>query len=559
MSSQVVTCPACRKALRSDKPLPPKATLRCPECRAAFTAPDPASPRSAVPWLIGVAAAALLGGAGITAAFLLSGGRGQPQPEAKDDDAAKKRLDEEAAKLAKARKELEAEKAKMGAAKVLEKAEAALKAKKWSEAEKLFDEVLGLSANDPAAIKGLVEARTGKALEAEGAKAEGKREADKEKLLADALGAMKEKKFDRAVPLLESARSIAPADRAVLDALAEAKAGLDADEGAKARAAAYAKHLAAGKLAADGNRFADAAREFGAALALVADSPEAKEGLKAAEAKLGGEMDLKKRQAQMDQLVERARAAQGRTLFKEAVDTMQLAVKLMPEDGQAKRLLGIYEASLKNAKTSNGKLVSKAKAHITAGQLEDAVSVAGEAVRAWAEDEAAKKTLKQAEDMLATSKKNNAAYVDALNRGTLAMAAGLYADAVRAFTEAQTLNPANIDIGIQLRNARIALDRQLRNRVEYERLVRLGTQALARQAWSEATKQFTAAQRLIPGDLAADEGLLRARYGKAMADGQRALSLKKKADATAAFQAALDLKPGDFQARQGLRQAEKLR
>jgi tetratricopeptide (TPR) repeat protein len=95
--------------------------------------------------------------------------------------------------------------------------------------------------------------------------------------------------------------------------------------------------------------------------------------------------------------------------------------------------------------------------------------------------------------------------------------------------------------------------------VEYERLVRLGTLALGRSAWAEAIRLFGEAERLIPEDLAAREGINRARYGEAMQVGQQALTARKKAEAIAAFERALSIRPGDVLAQRGLLQARMLR
>ncbi|MBY0231039.1 MAG: hypothetical protein K2W96_17270, partial [Gemmataceae bacterium] len=482
-----------------------------------------------------------------------------PDKKAEDDDEARKKLDEREKHLAEKAKALEDEKAKLAAGKLLDRAEAAMKAGKHAEAEKLFDEARKLDPADTKAVAGLVKARTALELVAKSAEADDKREAEKAKLLAEGLSASKEKKYAQAVTSLEAARAIAPADKAVLDALAEARAGLDADEAQKKALAEYGKVLASAKLALDGNRFSDAARDFAAALVLVPDSAEAKDGLKAAEGKLAGLADAEKRRKEADRLIDQARAAQGRMAFKEAVAALQLALKLLPEDKEAARLLKVSEGALERARKESAALVTKGKAALANLRYDEAVRFAGDAAKAWPEDNAARLLLKEAERQQEAARTAAMAYVRSYNEGTFAMAAGRYGDAVVAFTEALRLNPLNVDIARDLRNARIALERDVRNKAEYERLVRAGTLALSRKMWAEAKKAFGDAIKLLPGDLAAKEGLSRARYGKAMQEGNRALMLKRKAEALSAFEAALAELPGDAAALEGQRRAKAVR
>src|SRR5262245_44830124 len=109
MTNSLIHCPACKKLLRSDRPVPVGATLRCPECRAGFSAPPPL-PDSAPARLFGplfftgVAVAVILGGSVITAAVLMTTPR--PQPATGDKGEAERRLAEEQKKLDDARKDV---------------------------------------------------------------------------------------------------------------------------------------------------------------------------------------------------------------------------------------------------------------------------------------------------------------------------------------------------------------------------------------------------------------------------------------------------------------------
>src|SRR5262245_22854481 len=131
MSNSLIHCPACKKLLRSDRPVPVGATLRCPECRAGFSAPPPLpdSPPGRVfgpLFFTGVAVAMILGGSVITAALLLTGPREKPLKADKDERA--RLLLEEQKKLEDARKELEDGKKRLDLAGLVADGKAALAA-----------------------------------------------------------------------------------------------------------------------------------------------------------------------------------------------------------------------------------------------------------------------------------------------------------------------------------------------------------------------------------------------------------------------------------------------
>ncbi len=565
MATQIITCPSCSRSLRSDRPLSPGASLRCPECRNSFTAPAPASveeePRRSafgpVFWATSVASL-ILGGAIVTAAIMLSGPRNpQPAPPSADDSAAKRELEEKQKKLDDDRKAFAAEKNKAAAADLVKSAKKALDDGKLAEAEKLFDDALKLVPGLPDAEKGLVDVRVEIKLKASGEIDAGKKEAERERLVADGKAALLEKKYSQAITLLEAARTLTPTSREVLDALAEANAGLKNDESEKKKLADYNERLGAAKLAFAGGRFGDAAREFAAAK-LILDTPEAAAGLKQAEGKMAGDADLAKKQKQLEALLDDARAAKNKMLYQDALDTLDKALRLAPGDRDATRLQRDVSAALKEVKSANAKRLAQAKAALEEGRFDDAARLAGEAARAWPEDKQAPKLQRQAEEAGETFKTNQVRYLAAIQSAELAMAAGRYADAVIGYNEALKYNALNADIQRALRNAVIARDRDIRNKTEYERQLLIGRRALASGAWADARAAFLAAAKLLPDDLAAKEGLSQARYGKAMQDGNRAYTQKKRADAIAAFQAALTEKPGDLKATQALELAKRL-
>jgi tetratricopeptide (TPR) repeat protein len=558
--SLTITCPSCSQSLRSDRPITPGMPLRCPQCQSSFMAQEvkPEGSRQLGPmfWAVSVGAL-ILGGAIVTAAVMLSG-RGTPPPTPSDDAEARKKLEEEQNKLEADRKAFAAEKARAAAADLVRSARKAVEDGKLEEAEKLFDEALKLAPGTAEAERGLLDVRVALRLRAQSDTEAGKREAERSKLVDEGKAALLDKKYAQAASLLKAALAIAPTDRAALTALAEAEAALKADEDEKRKLKEYTDRLAAAKLAFDGGRFADAAREYAAAKLLM-DTPEARAGLRQAEGRMAGDADLARKQKQLEALLEEARASKARLMFQSALDTLDRAVRLAPDDRDVARMRRDVAAALADVKAANAKRLAAAKAALEEGRFDDAIRQAGDAARAWPEDRQAPKLLKQAEDASETYRSNQVRYLAAIQSAELAMASARFADAVVAYNEALKYNPLNADIQRALRNAILARDRDIRNKAEYERQLRLGNRALAAGNWAEARVAFQAAAKLLPDDLAAKEGLRAVRYGKAMEDGNRALTLKSRAAALAAFQAALEERPGDLKARQGLELAKKLK
>ncbi len=120
MSNPTVTCPHCQTLLRSDRPLSVGMNSHCPDCKNNFIAPanngslqlpGPAAARMIGPaFFIAVAVSLVLGGAIVTAAFILTSRR--PPAEVTQTDRTedeRKRLEEERQKLADARAQRERE------------------------------------------------------------------------------------------------------------------------------------------------------------------------------------------------------------------------------------------------------------------------------------------------------------------------------------------------------------------------------------------------------------------------------------------------------------------
>jgi len=535
----------------------------CPRCGAILIVPSPNTPSRMR--LFGPAFFLASGGAVlfvavlITAVLLLVAQRertplAEPTPRPLDE-----RLTQERQELEALRQQMEQTKRDLERNKWLSRAQAAQTAGKLDDAEAAYQEVLKLAPSDTEALAGLAEIKVRRQLADKQNESDKQRQQHRDRLLADARTASIKKQSAEAVRLLEEAQRLAPSDEAIRAALAEARTALEADTAQKKMLADYHARVAAGKNALEAGRFAEAAREFTAALLLLPDGAEAKEGQRAAEAKLAAAADRDKADQAVRDLVNAAKADLAATRYNQAIAQLEQALRLVPGDREVTRLLANAKAERDKVKLANARKLAAANNAASNHQTEEALRLAQEAARAWAEDQAAQRLVRRLESLLDGARLAADAYQRAVTAGTLAMADRRFADAVAAYSEALRLNPGSVEVAAQLRNARIAAENLARARGEYERLVRLGTLALGRNAWTEAIKYYSEAEKLIPEDLAAREGINRARYGEAMQQGQQALAARNKAEAIAAFERALSIRPGDVLAQRGLLQARMLR
>jgi tetratricopeptide (TPR) repeat protein len=562
--SQTVTCPHCRTLLRSQKPIPAGVTLHCPDCHEPFLAPAviPALPTGpkliGPPFLIAVTVSLLLGASIIIAALLITARRPVEvvQEPRSDSEGALARQQKE---LADAEKRLEEKSRAMERnlehARLLDRAEAALEKGKYVDAKKFFTQALELKPDDGKARAGLVQVEVALASAARTEKDEKKLKAEIDQLLADAKKALEDRKFAVAMQRLEAARGVAPTNKAVLDLLAEAQTALDADRNEKKKLVDFRTHMDAGKAALKAERYPDAVKEYMAALRLMPDDLEAQNGQKQAEAKIAALADKEKRQNAFAALMDRARVALGAKRFNEAIQNLEAALRLIPDDRDAVRDLRDAKAALTKAKKANASLLARADEALKVGRATEARDLCDEAVKNWAEDSKAEKALQTVQRLLdnaKTAQANVQATLAArLQAAQLLYTNGNYAGALTAYQLLAQQYPSDLVVLRWLRKVERA--------VAVDKLLRAGDASMRTLAYGDAIAYYRRALRLDRDNVDAVAGLAKARYNKAMADGRLAMLQRRKNDAIAAYTAALDANPGDVAASNYLRQARAMR
>lgn len=192
--------------------------------------------------------------------------------------------------------------------------QAALRVKRFPDAIRAFGDALKVAPNDGAALAGL-------------------REASYSQNMTEGDAALRAKRFADAVREFQAALNDVPDDRNAMAGLKQAQAGLDAQQDRKED---YDKHMRAGANAMQQRRFADAIREFENALREVPNDPNAMVALKQARA---AQADNANREAEFNKRMRAGQQLMNNKKFADAAREFEAALQLMPNDREAQAAL----------------------------------------------------------------------------------------------------------------------------------------------------------------------------------------------------------------------------
>lgn len=567
MSAYRVACPSCRVVLKSAKPLPVDLRVQCPQCGNHFQVPGgtngtqpqevedhftealpqeeetpivrPTGERKLL--ILALAGAILIAGAGISAAIYFTSDRNQPAaPESspKKDGGDKLVVD----------KELEQKKQKDFLRLMLQGQED-LSKQRNAEAQKSFEEALALFPDDADAKKKLSEAR-------DSSRTAGDDDKRFASLMKRGREAMDAKKFTVAVVAFDGALLVKPDDETAKRSLSEAEEAIAADAAERKKIEDYRGYLAAGRAAMQTERFADAVREYGAALRLIPDDPAAREGLQMAERARDNTVNLQTGRADVTRLMEQGKAALRDRKYDTAIRNFEDAAKLVPSDRDVRLALDDARRKRDEAKRGFDQAMSQGDLARANQRWEEALRLYLDAERMYPENDAAARARLTLQKGLDDAQAARFAYIRFMNEGTLAMVDRRYIDAVRAFGEALRLFPNDVDAAAKLQDAKVKLDLEIRKRADFDKLMQTGTTALSQRKYDQAVRAFTDALRLYPDSDDANAGLHKASYALHMNDGNNALNARRFPDAIKAFEDALKDTPGDDKASTGLKKAK---
>ncbi|HZZ77661.1 MAG TPA: hypothetical protein VFE62_04025 [Gemmataceae bacterium] len=228
----------------------------------------------------------------------------------------------------------------------------------------------------------------------------------------------------------------------------------------------------------------------------------------------------------------------------------------------SKKLLADYQAAMKAGEKS---LVGK--------DYKAALASFQDALKLMPNDTKASQYAKQAQLGLDTLAKSAAGFKLAMDAGEKAMTQKKFDVAVKAFSDAIKLDPANVDARSQLKQAQQAFA-QVQAEINYQKAITAGANAMSLKRYQDAVTSFGNALKYMPNDQKATQQLAQARqllqdsmktkktpppppvdpnkgFNDAMKRGADAEKDMKYADAVKAFTEAIKLQPKNTDAHAG--------
>jgi tetratricopeptide (TPR) repeat protein len=441
-----------------------------------------------------------------------------------------------------------------------------------------------------------------------------KRDEHVKKLLADGQKALDARQYDAAVKAFKEASQVAPGDVAALTALGKAEQARDEFNARNAHKAEEDKQAAFRKLRDSGKSHL-AARQYDAAVAdlkqalalnptdadtsaALRDAEKARQDTKQAADAAAKKREQEERAAKARDLVAAARKAVEARDYNTADKHLADAGKLAPEDpavtkalqdlAQARKAAAADDAKLKQRKADHDLAMDAGQKALKAKNYEGAVNSFTEALRLVPGDPAATAQLENAKKLRAeeAEAKKREEFNRLMGQAQASVAAKKYDDAVKLYTEALKLQPADAAAAKGLKDAQQAIAdiaradaEKKKHLADYQQAIQHGKTALAAKKYDEAIKAFADAGKLMPGDKDAAALLKEAENAKAAADAearkkqeeakrreefnrlitqaQAATTARNHADAVKFYTEALKLQPGDAQAVKGLKDAQQ--
>ncbi|MBI1829964.1 MAG: tetratricopeptide repeat protein [Planctomycetes bacterium] len=397
---------------------------------------------------------------------------------------------------------------------------------------------------------------------------------DVQKTLTAGRAALAAKDFAKAKKLFEDAKAINPSDAEVLRALrdvAQAEASALAEAAAqKQRAAQFQTALSAGRDALNAKKYSEALKSLSTAATLMPGNKEAQDLFRRAQAEAKQAADAaaadKTRLANYQSAMSLGQKALQAKQFGDAIKSFQQALDLMPNDADAQRLMKLARDSQAAAARSAEdfqKAMVNGQAAMAKGNFADAIKAFTAAKNLNPMDAAAQKLLAQAQKALADANQaalNMANYQKAMTAGQTAMTAKNYGLAVASFKDALRWSPNDQRAQTQLQNAERALADSQKTKPDPAKAF---TDAMARGAaaekdkrYSDALKAYQEAVKLRPNDANAQAGLKQNQYAVHLVQGQQYLDNAMWMSAQTEFEAALRLFPNADQAKKLLQKAK---
>jgi tetratricopeptide (TPR) repeat protein len=371
-------------------------------------------------------------------------------------------------------------------------------------------------------------------------------------LLKQGQAALDGNQFTAAADFFKLALEKSPTNDEAAQKLVEAQSRLQQAVADKKALEDFDNHILAGKAALKAGRPADALRDFTAANKILPKDPLPPELIKEAETQLVQVKNPDDRKKQYENLLDQASRFQKLKKLDEAEDSYRQALKLYPNDPVALRGLESTQKSLKLARADVTKLLKQANNSLSAGQLADAIGFLRNAEALMPTHPDVVRALRA----IALIQQNQIAYFQAIQQANTAMALRRYGDALIAYSAALAIVPNDPLATVGAIDAQRGLQIQNVRQIEYDALVNQGVALLKAQRYAEAARTLESALRLVRPPAIVDPQIQSLTlYADAMAQGLAALHARQFPLAAQMFQRALVALPGDLAAQSGLQKA----
>jgi len=328
---------------------------------------------------------------------------------------------------------------------------------RFDEAVKSYQGALQLFPDDVEAAKGLSNFRTALEERARAKKDQEKRQTEFTRLMDQGKEAMKSQQLAAAARAFDDALRLIPDNAAAAKAFHEASDAVLAQQTAKKKIADYESHMTAARAAMVSQRYAEARNEFLAALQNKPEDPAALEGHKQAEKRLNELQEETRRQTDFNRLMDQGDRALRNRRYEEAERVYNKAVALLPRNLDARNGLREAQKGLEKIKQDFNRLMQQGELAMQALHFGDAVRAFSQAIKLFPDSEAAinkLQTAQKAQDDLGNAQ---ASYNRLMLQAGAAMRLGRYTDAALAYSAALRLVPGDLDALVGLRSARAGM------------------------------------------------------------------------------------------------------
>jgi tetratricopeptide (TPR) repeat protein len=466
--------------------------------------------------------------------------------------------------------------------KLLSEGQVALDSKRYTDAIQKFTEAQKVLPGDKASESLLRDAQAARKAAEDAVATAAKQRADDLKKAADLQQALSQgraalagKDLAAARKWLAQAKALGPNNPEVLKAsrdLDQAVQRADAEAFAqKQRLQQFQTQLTAGKDALNAKRYPEALKALSSATTLMPENKEAQDLFRSAqtESRLADEAiaNDKTQLANYQMALNDGQKALQTKSYDQAIKSFQQALKLMPNDASALKLLQQAQdaqGAAAAAAASFQKAMEAGQAALTKMNFAAAVKSFSDAVKLDPNDARARQLLQKAQQALADAERQARAlanYQKAMSAGQTAMTAKRYADAVTAFKEALRLAPNDQKAQTQLQAAQQALQDSGKTKTpdsakQFNDAMQKAAAAEKGKRYGEAVKAYQDALKLRPKDADAQAGLKQNQFSLHLSNGQQYLDNSMWVAAQGEFEAALRIFPNNDQAKKLLQKAK---